>query len=1308
MTRVFISFASEDAAVAERLDTFWTALGVVVFRFDDPARPAGRVVGEIERRLEEADVFVALLSPHYLGSTWCVQERDLAIQREADTGKPSVHVIKVTDTPAGESGLLRNYHWVDATSELSVDRLNAISARLPLGVGAAAAAEAVASATIPEFRNRDDELANLRGALATRGGRELWVVVAPPLMGKTWLLTRLEQTLAGADPHWTVRHLDLRKEPAELRSNPARLVGAILDVDVAAQQGPLLDDELRDVAAQVSFRKGPQLFVLDSAELLTPACASTARSALTAVRGLIRETGWDGRFAMVVGTRRHDEWRGLGSDARTGERFEALRLTEFGRVIVHQALRDLKLRFGENELWRHADRLHALTEGLPALLVKSVQWAQATAFLRMRSLGRPGGVRRGRTRLHREDLLSAESLLPMGSAQSSHDLTVLREMLRVLSTYRLYTQSHLKFHLDADPALQRALADARWTRVDLWEALGHTALGTRRTRTRSGTRSSRRCAVCCTATTTAPTTSGSPRTRWHAASTKGGPRTAPPVANNRSSWWRACGTRRRGWRSSSPASWPACCPASRWSSPGRSVVHRCTSRPSSARRSSGGCVTTTSSRCSCRATRGLSEEIVKSVSLHDRRRRVTIAAGTYVPRREEEAAIRQQVEKVRADGKSRAVLLHGPGGAGKTMLVRNLADRLQSDASGLVWIEPIDVDDSEYWLLSNLETAVAKALGREHFTPYFEHLDRIARLAHEYVSYETVLAQLSRINRTFVDCYRTYVRTSKTTVVLTLDTIEAIRSMYLLLTLTQWMKELPHTLFILSGRPPGEHEPGDPLREELDDPHRPLEYIEVPLRGFADDEARRFLQASGMHDSLTDVERNQLIDLTSRQPLWLALAIEYLQEADPPSEMTSGTAPTDATRESFRRKLVTLYRSTDFWPEAIKRLAVVRHSVTQQVWSELMADRGLPADADDWAHAWELLLRRPWVRARANKRYVTLHDALAEELAKRVIPLHDQDGAWRNELWHRAKNIYAQLTEEQDERVVAGLTRVGTALESADAGAEGLVAEVSSVDAQKRELDQLLTAQLHYAILDDFSAGTDRFLELFQRAEDRRDPLFMELICHEMEKFLPRPGSAELPDEVLDLALEQYRRWLQTEAPGRYGAIAVQIAGFLVRNEQPAVRTAIAAEPARRGRGERRVAVPARDRAGQREHAHSRPGRCGASVLPRRAGPGPVVGGRRRTRASRSGGAQGARLLLPQPRQLDRRRRRVPHGPRCSRADHGPGQPGEVPRGNGLHPDQLGVPQGVARRVPRGPQPRRQRHRGPQALQQPATASAIR
>ena len=202
---------------------------------------------------------------------------------------------------------------------------------------------------------------------------------------------------------------------------------------------------------------------------------------------------------------------------------------------------------------------------------------------------------------------------------------------------------------------------------------------------------------------------------------------------------------------------------------------------------------------------------------------------------------------------------------------------------------------------------------------------------------------------------------------------------------------------------------------------------------------------------------------------------------------------------------------------------MVRNSVTQGVWSELMADRGLPPDTATWDDAWRQLIARPWVRPRANSRYVTLHDALAEELAQRVIPLHDQGNAWRQGLWRRAREIYATLTMELEERVAADLARIGEALKAADVRDEALIAEVSRVDARKRELDELLTAQLHYAILDDFAAGTERFLELCERATTRRDPLFMELICHEMEVFLPRAEAGELPDEVVDLAVEQYR-----------------------------------------------------------------------------------------------------------------------------------------------------------------------------------------
>ena len=269
MTRVFLSFASEDAAVAKRFATFWAALGVEVFRFDAPDRRPGRVVEEIERQLREADLFVVLLSPHYLGSGWCRQERDLAFQREITMGRLYVHVGKVAETVPGDAGLLANYHWLDATGELTDQRLSEISTQLRLERGAGAAVPDVgAVAEIPGFRNRDDELANLSGALRTPGGRDLWVVVSPPLMGKSWLLARLEQKLTGVAPHWAVRHLDLRHAPAELRTNPTRLVGSLLNVDTSSPQGPLLDDDLRKIAAQLSVRKSSQLFVLDSAELV--------------------------------------------------------------------------------------------------------------------------------------------------------------------------------------------------------------------------------------------------------------------------------------------------------------------------------------------------------------------------------------------------------------------------------------------------------------------------------------------------------------------------------------------------------------------------------------------------------------------------------------------------------------------------------------------------------------------------------------------------------------------------------------------------------------------------------------------------------------------------------------------------------------------------------------------------------------------------------------------------------------------------------------------------------------------------------
>ncbi len=83
------------------------------------------------------------------------------------------------------------------------------------------------------------------------------------------------------------------------------------------------------------------------------------------------------------------------------------------------------------------------------------------------------------------------------------------------------------------------------------------------------------------------------------------------------------------------------------------------------------------------------------------------AARIYISRAEEDD-IRRELDAIRADHTGRAVLLYRDRGVGKTSLVCHMADRHPDD--GTIWLQPVDVDDLEIWLLSNLERRVADQL----------------------------------------------------------------------------------------------------------------------------------------------------------------------------------------------------------------------------------------------------------------------------------------------------------------------------------------------------------------------------------------------------------------------------------------------------------------------------------------------------------------------------------------------------------------------------------------------------------------------
>ncbi|WP_420642382.1 hypothetical protein [Candidatus Leptofilum sp.] len=531
--------------------------------------------------------------------------------------------------------------------------------------------------------------------------------------------------------------------------------------------------------------------------------------------------------------------------------------------------------------------------------------------------------------------------------------------------------------------------------------------------------------------------------------------------------------------------------------------------------------------------------------------KLKLAPPTFHGRRHELAQIIEMATSTRPNHGSSVLLLEGPGGMGKSMLVRQATDELEKNHSEIYVVGPLDMDDTNYHIASNVGLQIAHKLGEKYFTRYIEANRKYQGHEIQAVDRTTIHIHLALGDRYFVEDYSRFAR--KNRVVIFADTVETIRGTHIWSYFSRMIASLPNTLFVLSGRrssPYGlEKRPFSSEKERFGNmPNIGKDGVDViQLQGWPKQEARAFIANTSGGSTLLKDDIERLLYLSRCQPLHLTLALQHLPRMpvlDRNVAEIKQTAPLyanefDATipaKESlapdiefddlgdegkslvtqFNRELLLHMADSSPLSQTMRRIAHLRRRIDKEMYARIVTFS--PAIRD--APTWDELIKQPWVRKRTGG-YVTWHDIVGELLRKHIWPIRDSSGKKRKLLSQQAITLYTELIKnlqvkinklnsKYDLRLKKINEQEGDALFLEEDFPE-LVELTSQLLELRRRLWPIEAEKLYYELDADVQAGYQAFLRAFNQAGQAGQLIVRELFLSEMEPFLQafEPGSNE-------------------------------------------------------------------------------------------------------------------------------------------------------------------------------------------------------